>query len=215
MPTWKLKDSWSCNGTAGGTVSRDAFDEWSSSWELSNSCTSALSGTREVRAEATGGCSVRRDHSTPPASDSEGSASALSRFQAIRVGCMATWCESGCVRRRSAWSNIQSGRAATLPRGTMPNAARTLLGPHIGSHTHLPACRPVCMQPSKAQSGKPGTARQAYRMQSTRARSSIPFWPVSSHTTGTGTTGNARTAHSCVASVESSSREIIIDARGR
>eukprot|EP00961_Rhodomonas_salina_P172251 2322908-Rhodomonas_salina.1 len=64
-----------------------------------------------------------------------------------------------------------------------------------------------------APSGEPGTALQVYCMQSTRARSSIPFWPVSSHTPGTGT--NALTAHSCVASVESSSREIIVVARGR
>eukprot|EP00961_Rhodomonas_salina_P167545 2257959-Rhodomonas_salina.1 len=84
------------------------------------------------------------------ASDSEGSASALSLFQAIKVGCMKTRCESGCVRSRSAWSNVQSGRAAALPRGTMPTAARTLRGPCINSHTHLPACRPVCMQPSMA-----------------------------------------------------------------
>eukprot|EP00961_Rhodomonas_salina_P155581 2095267-Rhodomonas_salina.2 len=210
MPTWKLKDSWSCYGTGCGgrwpagscvrsvlsrsDISRDACNEWSSSWQLSSSCTLALSGTREVRAEAMGGCSVRRDHSTPPASDSEGSASALRWFQATRVGCM-------------------SGRTAALRRGTMPTAARTLRGPCIGSHTHLPACRPVCMQPRMAPSGEPVTGRPAYRMQSTRAHSSIPVCPVSSHAPGTGT--NARTAHNCVASVESSSREIIVVARGR
>eukprot|EP00961_Rhodomonas_salina_P164295 2213171-Rhodomonas_salina.1 len=125
---------------------------------------------------------------------------------------MAIRCDSGCILRRSAWSNVQSGRAAALLRGTMPTAARTLREPCIGSHTHLPGCLPV-MQPRMAPSGEPGTARPEYSMQSTRARSILPFWPVSSHAQGTGI--NARTAHSCVASVESSSRETIVVARGR